>query len=310
MQQAMSNDGPTIGHWKDIWVRQMRANKARFGSFESHSAGVHWGKYQLKPCIVAGSGPSLKYSIEALKTKGDIPLVSCLHNFHFMEDNGIDVDFYVTLDSGPVTVPEVSEGGKRTPEEYWELTKTKKLIAYTATHPELLEKWQGEVYFFSAGVPDVELGKTFEEIENFRVDFSTGGNVLGAATYFAKAICGANPVIFIGADFCFEGGKFHSWDSAYDKDVGYCVYLFDVFGKKVATWQSYANFKAWFDNVCIRVPGIWINATEGGCLGAYADGNIMQIRQMDLADVIDMYTINRHVRANCLEGAKEKLVVF
>jgi hypothetical protein len=126
---------------------------------------------------------------------------------------------------------------------------------------------------------------------------------------------GAGSVIFVGADFCFGyDKKFHSWDSKYDAKMGYCVPAIDVFGNRVPTWQSYANFKAWFDWVSLRVPGIYINATEGGCLGSYPDGNLFSIKVMDLKDVVKMYSMHEHLQAQSLdptiEGDEGKKILF
>ena len=88
--------------------------------------------------MLAGSGPSLVYNGEKLKNRGDMPLISCLHNFHFFEDRDIKVDFYVTLDAGPITITEVSEGGKHDADWYWERTKDCTLVAFIGTHPDLI----------------------------------------------------------------------------------------------------------------------------------------------------------------------------
>jgi hypothetical protein len=228
-----------------------------------------------------------------------------------MEDNDCKPDFYVTLDAGDVTIEEVYEGGTRTEEEYWELTKDRKLIAFVGTSPRLLEKWRGEIYFFDAPVPDDAYTKATQELEQFNAFVSNGGNVLGACLYFAKAYLGANPVAFVGADFSFSyDKKFHAWDSKYDANLGSVLRSVDVFGNKVLTWQSYANFKAWFDYVASVVPGIWINCTEGGTFGAYLEGNIMAVRQMDLTDFIGMYNINESIKDCLFIEASEQRLLF
>lgn len=294
-QQAASNDAYTINHWRDIWIRNIRANKLRFGSFAEHSVGRLHGVMKNYPCIIAGSGPSLKSNAHLFKERGRIGLVSCLHNFHYLEDLDASVDFYTTLDAGPVVVEEVFEGGKHSEDYYWEKTKGKKLLAFIGTDPKLFDKWQGEVFFYAASVPDQEYQKVTHEIEPFDMNVSNGGNVLGACLYLSKGIMGANPIIFTGADFAFGyDKKFHSWDSKYDQTMGYAFRKTDIFGNKVYTWQSYYNFKCWFDSRCLEVPGIWINATEGGLLGAYEQGNLRTIRQMKLKDVLEMYNMSEH----------------
>jgi hypothetical protein len=77
------------------------------------------------------------------------------------------------------------------------------------------------------------------------------------------------------------------------------MYATYVFGNRVKTWQSYNNFKCWFENRCYSEPGIYINATEGGILGSYPEGNIEQIKQMALSDVIKMYSISEAVKPQC-----------
>lgn len=294
-QQACQNDGVTIDSWRKQWIDNIRENHKRFGPFKEHSLGQLRGLMAYRPCIVAGSGPSLKHNVDKLKDRGQMGLISCLHNFHFMEDHDAAPDFYVTLDAGPITVGEVTEGGTKDEEWYWERTKERTLLAYVGTHPTLLEKWRGKIYFYSAPIPDEAYQVAVKEIEAFGNPVSSGGNVFGCATYIAKVYMGANPIIFVGASFSFGyNEKFHSWDSKYDKDLGHFVRATDIFGNKVKTWQSYHNFKCWFDRTAMVVPGIWINASEGGTLGAYPEGNIRAIEQMTLDSVYEMYKAFEH----------------
>jgi hypothetical protein len=298
--QACSNDSTTVNSWREIWLRQAKENHANFGPFADRGLGKLWGKHRFSPALVLGSGPSLRGNAHLLKDNPGIPVISCLHNFHFLEDQGVKVDYYVSLDAGPVTVEEVSEGGTRTAEEYWELTKDRTLLCYVATHPELLAKWRGKIYFFNCPVPDHSIIEEMDKTERFRTFVSTGGNVLGACVYIAKAVFGCNPIAFLGADFSFSYlHKFHGWDSKYDANIGHCVRMTDVYGNSVKSWQSYANFKAWFDFIAMRVPGHWINCTEGGTFGAYPGGNIRAVEQMDLADFLAVYRMCEEIKDQC-----------
>lgn len=290
---STQNDERTINYWEDIWLENIRANKEYLGSFAGHGLQSLFGKFRHRPAILAGSGPSLKYNAEKLRNTGGIPIISCLHNYHYFEDLGVKPEFYVSLDAGPIVLSELSKGGKLSEDEYWESTKNHKLVAYVGSNPELFKKWQGELYLFNCPIPKKEFMDKVDEIELFHTFFSTGGNVLGACLYLAKAYLGINDLIFVGADFCFGyDEKFHSWDDDYyDKNKGHCMKAVDVFGNRVDTWPSYKNFKDWFDWVAINVPGIYINATEGGTMGAYADGNIAAYRIMDLAAALDMFNM-------------------
>lgn len=299
-KQACSSDEVTMDTWRDIWVRQTKANHEKFGPFKERGIGKYHNHLKLKPAIIVGSGPSLKNNVDALKDTKGIPIISCLHNYHLLEDKGIKPEFYVTLDAGPVTIEEVAEGGTKSSEEYFESTKDKKLLAFIGTHPELLKKWKGEIVFYNCPIPDQGIVSKIDEIENFSTYVGTGGNVLGACFYAAKAIMGANPIIFVGADFSFSyTKKFHGWDSKYDVSMGETIRATDVYGNRVYTWPSYYNFKCWFESRVCSVPGMYINATEGGIFGSYHNGNIAQVKQMTLSDVIHMYSLSEEMRGIC-----------
>jgi len=157
--------------------------------------------------------------------------------------------------------------------------------------------------FFNCPIPMDGWQELADEI-GFHTYLGTGGNVLGASTYFAKGILGANPIIFIGADFSFanydvDKPMFHAWDSSYDAKMGHVMKSTDVYGNMVRSWPSYLNFKSWFDYICTVVPGIWINATEGGCLGAYPEGNLMCVKPMDLEKVLTMYSLHKETLEQC-----------
>jgi hypothetical protein len=311
-QQSCSNDDVTIDSWRATWIKNVRDNYEKYGPFAKQGIGQLFENLKHRPCIVVGSGPSLRYNAGDLVERAGIPVISCLHNFHYLEDLKAPADFYVTLDAGEVTIEEVYEGGRQTPEEYWALTKDRTLLAFIGTSPRLLEKWQGKVYWFNSPVPDQGYQDAIKDLEPFHTYVSTGGNVLGASLYIARAIMGANPICFMGADFSHSYmKKFHAWDSKYDANLGYTIRLTDVYGNRVHSWQTYANFKGWFEAFACSVPGFYVNSTEGGCLGSYPDGNIRQITQMTLKDFIKMYRIHEHKKEQCLNPAtQERKLLF
>lgn len=295
--QACSNDRVTVDSWYDTWVRQIKANHKSHGPFRDRSIGELFNEYQHQPAIVIGSGPSLKHNAKYLLENPGIVTISCLHNFHFLEDLGVHVDYYVTLDAGPLTIEEVSEGGNDHT-DYWKKTKGKTLLAYIGTHPDLLAKWQGKILFYNAPVPDLAFTAEIEKTECFNVHVSNGGNVLGACLYIAKGYFGCDTTIFLGADFSFSyDEKFHGWDSKYDNKLGGYIRLTDVFGNKVKTWASYRNFKSFFEYVAMSVPGEYINCTEGGTFGSYPEGNIRAVKQMELKACLERFKISEHLRA-------------
>lgn len=306
--QAASSDDITVKTWKDTWIKNYELAKARFGSFADKSIGKLYGMNRFKPAIICGSGPSLKNSVEALKQNAaqDHPVltISCLHNFGFFEDEGFHADYYLSLDSGKIVVGDVTESRKENADYYWEKTKGKKLLATVASDPELFDKWQGEIYLFNSLIPDEEIRKKYDEIERFSHYVSAGGNALGGCLYVAKAIFGSDVVMLVGADFCFDyNNQFHSYQTHYDS-LGQYVMWPDVFGIPRKTWQSYLNFKFWFDWMACTVPGRYVNCSEG-LMGAYPEGNIQQFQYMPLKDALLPYRIHQQVIRQTVNEAGE-----
>jgi hypothetical protein len=308
--RAASNDKPTMAHWRDTWIAHIKDNKEKYGSFYDHSIGKLHGINKHKTAIVIGSGPSLAQSLNGLranaKMKNPLLTVSCLHNFGYFMDEGIDADYYLTLDAGEIVVRDVFEGRQQPPEFYWEKTAGKKLLAYVGTSPNLLKLWQGEVFFFNTPLPDMALQAEIDAIEKFQHCISSGGNALGACMYAAKVIMGSPTIVFVGADFCFDyDNTFHAYKTHYD-EVGQFVLHPDVFGVPRKTWQSYLNFKFWLDRISMTVPGVYVNASFG-CLGAYMGGNLGSFIYRSLDDWLIQYEIAESVtKYEKVDGAEDK----
>lgn len=304
-ENACSADTTTIDHWRETWLKQYAQNKELVGSYADKSVGKLYAINQHKPAIILGSGPSLKDAIPALKKNAALnkPLltVSCLHNFGLFQDEGIDADYYVSIDAGPIVITDIHEGRNQTIENYWVASEGKKLIASPMSHPDLIKNWRGEIYFINSLLPDFGMRDELAKIERFAHYVSCGGNALGACFYIAKAIMGSNPIIFVGGDFCFDyDNTFHSYKTHYD-DVGHYMMWPDVFGLPRKTWGSYLNFKYWFDHIAMSVPGIYINCT-GGILGAYREGNLKHFQYMPLEQALNMYSISEVVQLEVRDG--------
>lgn len=300
--QACSGDSVTIESWRKTWIKNYQASKDRFGEFAPYSYGQLFGTNRHRPAIIIGSGPSLKFQIEALKENKlqphPVTTVSCLHNFGLFEDEGCHADYYVTLDSGPIVIQDIYDGRKQAPEIYWEATKGKTLIANIATDPGLFDKWRGKIYLFNTLIPDPSIREEFGKIERFSHYISTGGNALGACLYTAKVVMGSSDIIFVGADFCFDFDKtFHAYPTQYDSyggnGIGHVVSWPTVFGKSAPyalTWPSYFNFKLWMDWIVMNIPGLWASASYG-IFGAYEEGNLSKIRYGSLSEILEPYRI-------------------
>jgi hypothetical protein len=322
---AVRSDTVTNTRWNDTWINQTTENAKNY-DITALSCMSEFKKEAFKPVIICGSGPSIKKNCLDLTSRvvfkqnldtgkmemmqgggrSDLRVVSCLHNFGLFENNNIMTkdDYYLTLDAGEITISETIEGGaKKHPEEwYWERSKNRTLLAHNTAHPSLLKKWQGKILFFTTPPANEEIKKNIEE--HFDVtkvpSFSVGGNALGACLYFARAILGASSIIFTGADFSFSyEHRFHGWNSPYDEKFTGLEAVTDIYGNRVYTWPSYYGFKCWLDFIACGGSGgqdhDFINATEGGILGAYPEGNIRQFRYMSLKGALAMLTCHEKI---------------
>ena len=297
-KQYSAGDELTTNSWMEEWRYNKRQNLMRFDPIKSQASSES-GKFAYRPVIIAGSGPSLKKNAEQLKNLGDIGLVSCLHNFAYFHDLGVKPDYFLNLDAGNITLWEMSQGGVKTHEEYWEATKDHTLITALHCNPQLHEKWKGRIPWFDTALEGLNVGlyEEFPDFKDFRLIFQTGGNTLGSCHYMAKAILGGSPIVFVGADFAFSyEKKFHPFDSPYDQKFKGTIPVTDIFGNRVHTWPSYYGFKTWFEFMAMGghtgTPGTYINCTEGGILGAYPNGNIMAIQQRSLLGFLREYQLH------------------
>lgn len=175
---AVKNDGVTTTSWRDTWIRQTEENSKSF-DFSANSAMACHHKARYQPVIVAGSGPSLKKNWQMLLPspteenrpgRCGIKMVSCLHNFGFMEDRDLmgPDDYYITLDAGEITLSEVTEGGEAHDDDwYWERTKDRTLIAYHAAYPAMLRKWKGKILWFTTPTNSHEMGQELAKFVNY-----------------------------------------------------------------------------------------------------------------------------------------------
>lgn len=317
LQQTYSaSDSITIETWFEEWKINKLHNMANYDVLKN-TGMKEYKKWISKPVIIAGSGPSLKYNAELLKERNEIGLVSALHNFGFFESIGVKPDYYINLDAGDVTMPECAEGNAEVYEKmkdlslfnkiayldeikWWDKTKDHTLITALHGNPQLHKRWQGRMIWINTSLPQLDEEINHPTLNKFNLIYQTGGNTLGACHYHAKAILGGNPVVFVGADFAFSNDNhFHAWDSPYDKKVSGIMKCTDIFGNHCLTWPSYYGFKCWFEFIAMggkgNAPGSYINCTEGGILGAYPEGNIIQIRQKTLKSVLTEYNLHRYM---------------
>lgn len=277
----------TLAHWRHAWIANARVNREERGPFGAHSVLELWGRGR-GPALCLGAGPSLESAVDDLRVaqRKGMRVLSCLRSFSFLESASISPDYYVTLDASPLITNHITDA-------LIERTIDKTLVAHVSTDPDVLRRWRGRILFFASPPQEASLSEEYDKIERFNVFVESGGNVFGSCVYIAKAILGANPVVLLGADLSFppKGDSYAGGSPREDEDP-ILDGLTDICGAPVSTIPQYYAHKLWLDDVCSRVPGIWINCSEAGIVGAVPGGmNLTSPINMSLRRFLAGYSV-------------------
>jgi hypothetical protein len=269
---------------KNMWeskskiLKKQLAENAKEWNFKENSVKKLSKKHEGETAYIVGNSPSLAKNVKGLKNKKGIILTS-IHSTKFLLRNGVKPDYI-----GLVSVDKK--------QEKWALEFDSTgliLLADASISPKVLKKWKGKIYFFRASV-DSNIKKD-REITDFEDRISCGGNVMGGLYAIALGM-GCKKIVFVGMDLS-NGMNIHGQcpqyaDGTIDywfKNKTYVIFV-DISGRGTMTTPSMYMYKIWFDyHSCVIRNIEHINATEGGILGAYPQGNLQSIKQMRLADV-------------------------
>ncbi len=214
--------------------------------------------YKNKPVLIVATGPSLNKQLETLKqNKDQFVIVAVDPAVPILKKYGIIPQYVVSIDP------------RKRP--YWQHNEldpsTTFLIeigccpdvAWSSNHNYLVTSCHKDVHRLlnALGIP-VPL-------------MLNGGSVATCAFNFAT-FTGANPIVMIGQDLAWTGGKDHAegYVSQYSQDIlnaryerGFEVEGYD--GHPVKTEKQLMGYKTWFEQRIQAMPETMvINATEGG----------------------------------------------
>jgi hypothetical protein len=311
----------TLYSWRNDWLKNIKGNLEHYGYFDrDHSVKVFANELLDRAVILVGAGPSLQENIDYLKLAKEkgVKIFASHHALMYLAERGIKPDYVCVLDAGHMW------------DDYFAFDKMDytdvPLLADQVCNTEQLKQWKGNVFFYQSAYPDKSVVGKFLKMELGRIyDFKhagslieVGGHAMGAMISLAKGVMNANTLIFIGADYCFNSqGKFYPFDHDVDKLVEGTPFgqpgvmlpatpppqgqIFDIFGNVVYTNGAYLGFKNVMDQ-SIRVNKMaalqqnqdvdFINATEGGALGALKGGLSKWMLYLRLEDAIH-FAVNK-----------------
>jgi hypothetical protein len=314
--KCTQNNCVTLLSWHDQWRNNVKANLKEYRYFDrDHSVKCFLNDCIDSPVICVASGPSLVKNIQYLKLAQElrIPIITGAHSLMYLKKLGIKPNYVTLLDSG-VEWLDYLDG------EWGDIP----LLVSMDMSPEYLKKWKGPKYFFRATFPDDELGETMfiqfsQDIGHMPSIIPTGGHTGGLTLSLANMVLNASEIIMVGYDYAYDNkNMFYPEDTEIDRKSSPRVGLIGattITGETVATSPSYLGFKIWADVsiAAMRQRAVqmyldpkgkprellgaeFINATEGGILGSYAEGNVDWIRNMKLEDACHYANRKNHLK--------------
>lgn len=220
------------------------------------------------PVACVGAGPSLDKNGHLLV---DFPgIIICVDKaYKMLLARGIEPDFVISIDCHYDLIAEMLD-------HPW--NKRHKLILNTAADPKISKIWKGEIYWYLMRHPGVQfmdkilpaLFPKFDSLENV-------GCVGNTSVTFSEYI-GASPVVLVGQDYGYTGGKMHATRFEFDKNGNVLNEIEDDHEKKmrertgkvsVGGVTTYLPFKGYMRSLYaiakFRKVNV-VNCTEGGIL--------------------------------------------
>jgi len=262
----------TIFEFSKLWQKNRFYNLKHFAN--SIGAEFFFEKFKNKPIIIVAAGPSLDKNIKYLhwvKNKAIIIAVGTV--LKKLEKEKIIPDLIVSLDAGEANW------------EHFRRVKYEKIpILYELMiNTKILDHHIGEKIVFAS--TDI-ISAWGEEILGKKGFIKSGGTVALTGYDFAVKM-GGNPIILMGQDLAYSGGKTHASSTVYEKDEitsGYNFEIEDIYGGKVISDIKFKTFKEFFERFILKDKKeneelIVFDCTEGGA----------KIKGTEVREIKDVY---------------------
>ncbi|MCL6450616.1 MAG: DUF115 domain-containing protein [Acetobacteraceae bacterium] len=262
------------------------------------SPGINrlFDRFSGVPAVVVGAGPSLDKNVHLLRrAQGRSVILACDTALKPLLRCGIVPDLVMSIDGTELNYRGFEGVDPR----------GAALVAEPMTFHRILAEFKGPVFVASFGNPVMEW---VEKHFGPKGELRSGGSVSTAAFYLAYRL-GANPIVLVGQDLSYPGGRTYAQGTFYAERGGApalsredMVEVPAVDGGTVLTPRFMYLFINWFEEAIpvLRgaAPGLEvIDATEGGAL-------IRGTRVMTLAEALDGYFGSRVDVARALAEAR------
>lgn len=273
----LQSDVNTTNFFCKRWQENLFKNLKHVGNSGRLSRSI--GKY-LGPAIIVSAGPSLENNIHLLeKAKGKALIIATQTTNRVFESMDIKPDLIFSFDGGYDNYYE----------HFQDVVLDVPLVYDLTLYWKVLPEWKGKhslmlVHPANRWVED--------KLECRLGGFMAGPSISNTMLDIAIQL-GANPIIFIGQDLAYSGGRFHAsgthrneiWDSGIPIERS-LVEIDGQDGSRVISDKSMIAYLHWFEEIyrlSYKDKGTkLINSTEGGA-------DIKCMENMSFQEAIDKY---------------------
>lgn len=272
-------------HYLDMWISNARANKSRLKDY-GWACETLQGLYKNRTAVLLGASPSIRKQVEQLREiqdSNDFVFIGITSGLEFMVENGIKPKYVMIADADPKMA------------RFWEkldpnATKDSTLIASVCTHPDMLDKWKGDIKFLCIYTDNEKfnrkLSKWYENMNGTGHFFHAISSQYNTGAAFALLVFEAKVLIFVGQECGFENKEVGYYPDRIDyKDKERRSAHPDIYGNVYYTNYSLWSLKQTLEDFLGKVYGAayFFNATEAGIFGVTKQyGNLPWIQQFTL----------------------------
>lgn len=272
-------------HYLDMWISNAKANKSRLKDYGWACEALQ-GNYKNRATVLLGASPAIRKQVHQLREiqdSQDFVLLGITSGLEFMIDNGIRPKYVMIADADPKMARFWS---KLDPNS----TKDSTLIASVCTHPDMLDKWKGDIKFLCVYTDNDKLNdnlrKWYGDINGTGAFFHAISSQYNTGAAFALLVFESKILIFVGQECGFENREIGYYPDRSDhKDKDRRLAHPDIYGNVYYTNHSLFSLKQTLEDFLGKVSGAgyFFNATEAGIFGVSKDlGNLPWIQQFTL----------------------------
>jgi hypothetical protein len=269
------------------WVKNVKKNHELFKK-TGWACPKLQDKESHKTAVIMGSSPAIANQVEILRElqhDPDFALCGVSSNLEFLLNNGITPKYCIVVDADPST-------GKDWDNINMEETRSITLIAATVCYPDMLLKWQGDLYFIALATADKKTRKMHKNLyknpNGNGQDFPTLMGQFNIMTAFAFMVLDCRIIMFVGNELSYKDENATYYANRTDpRDKDKQGVQGDVYGNLVHTSTNLMALKLSLERFLemIKGAGWFLNCTEAGIFGiskAYPNLHIPWIHQLTL----------------------------